>query len=81
LVDSLATVAGEVLYLDVTTPDVAALGVKVARGIVPGFQPIHFGADQARLGHPRLLRMPSQQGLRRSPATRADLNLDPHPLA
>ena len=54
LVDSLARVAGDVLIVDVTPDDVADLGVRVVRGIVPGFQPIHFGADQARLGHQRL---------------------------
>ena len=81
LVASLAMVAGDVLVADVTPPDVAALGVRVVRGIVPGFQPIHFGADQARLGHPRLFTAPHRWGLRDRPAERADLNPDPHPLA
>ncbi len=81
LVGSLAAVAGDVLIVDVTPADVAAFGVRVARGIVPGYQPIHFGADQARLGHPRLFTAPHRWGLRDRPATRADLNPDPHPLA
>lgn len=81
LVASLAVVAGDVLIVDVTPPDVAALGVRVVRGIVPGFQPIHFGADQARLGHPRLFAAPHRWGLRERVAERADLNPDPHPLA
>ena len=81
LVTSLAAVAGDVLIVDVTPSDVAALGVRVVRGIVPGFQPIHFGADQARLGHPRLFTAPHRWGLRDRPAGRADLNPDPHPLA
>ena len=81
LVTSLAAVAGDVLIVDVTPPDVAALGVRVVKGIVPGFQPIHFGADQARLGHSRLFDAPHRWGLRDRPATRADLNPDPHPLA
>ncbi|MFT3970214.1 MAG: TOMM precursor leader peptide-binding protein [Micropruina sp.] len=81
LVTSLAVVAGDVLIVDVTPPDVAALGVRVVKGIVPGFQPIHFGADQARLGHSRLFTAPHRWGLRDAPATRADLNPDPHPLA
>ena len=81
LVASLAMVAGDVLIVDVTPPDVAAFGVRVVRGIVPGFQPIHFGADQARLGHPRLFTAPHRWGLRGRPAERADLNPDPHPLA
>lgn len=81
LVDSLAVVAEDVLYTDVTTPDVAGLGVSVARGIVPGFQPIHFGADEWRLGGRRLYSVPTAQGPNPSVATRADLNLAPHPLA
>jgi bacteriocin biosynthesis cyclodehydratase domain-containing protein len=81
LVDSLASVAGDALVVDVTPDDVADLGVRVVRGIVPGFQPIHFGADQARLGHQRLFTAPHRWGLRDRAATRADLNPDPHPLA
>ena len=81
LVASLADVAGDVLIVDVTPDDVADLGVRVVRGIVPGFQPIHFGADEARLAHPRLFTAPHRWGLRDGPAERADLNPDPHPLA
>ena len=61
--------------------DVADLGVRVVRGIMPGFQPIHFGADQARLGHQRLFTAPHRWGWRDRVATRTDLNPDPHPLA
>jgi len=81
LVDSLAAVSPDVLYVDVTTDDVARLGVRVARGIIAGFQPIHFGADQFRLGHPRLRTMPHRLGLRHRPAELAELNLAPHPVA
>lgn len=79
LIESLAEVAGDVLAVDVTTPDVAALGVRVVRGLVPGFVPIWFGANQARLGGRRLLEMPGRIGLR--PARLDELNLDPHPMA
>ncbi|HSP59843.1 MAG TPA: TOMM precursor leader peptide-binding protein [Ornithinimicrobium sp.] len=81
LVASVVEVAGDVLYLDVTTAEVDALGVKVARVLVPGFQPIHFGADQARLGHQRLLRVPAELGLREARPTLAELNHLPHPLS
>ncbi|MEN0072467.1 MAG: TOMM precursor leader peptide-binding protein, partial [Propionicimonas sp.] len=81
LVGSLAAVSPDVLYVDVTTDDVAQLGVRVARGIVPGFQPIHFGAGQFRLGHPRLRTMPYRLGLRPRPADLEELNLAPHPVA
>jgi len=81
LVDSLATTAGDAVIVDVTTDDVAAQGVRVVRGIVPGYQPIHFGADQARIGHRRLFDAPFRWGLRDRVAQRSDLNPDPHPLA
>jgi ribosomal protein S12 methylthiotransferase accessory factor len=81
LVSSVIDIAGDVLYLDVTPRDAASLGVAVARVIVPGFQPIHFGAAQMRLGHQRLRRMPSDIGLRARPAELDELNLDPHPVA
>ena len=80
LVASLARVAPDVLYLDVTPPDVGGLGVSVAKAIVPGFQPIHFGAGEMRLGHPRLLRMPVDLGLR-AVSGLDELNLEPHPVA
>lgn len=81
LVRSLAQVAPDVLAVDVTPPDVEAVGIRVMRGLVPGFVPIWFGANQARLGGTRLLEMPAQIGLRPTPARLDELNLAPHPLA
>jgi ribosomal protein S12 methylthiotransferase accessory factor len=81
LTRSLAEVAPDVLAVDVTPPDVAGLGVSVVRGLVPGFVPLWFGANGARLGGTRLLEMPSRIGLRSRPALLDELNLDPHPLA
>jgi bacteriocin biosynthesis cyclodehydratase domain-containing protein len=81
LIAGIGPIAGDALIVDVTPDDIAALGVRVVRGILPGFQPIHFGADQARLGHPRLFTAPQRWGLRDAVAQRADLNPDPHPLA
>jgi len=81
LVAGIGPVAGDALIVDVTPDDIAELGVRVVRGILPGFQPIHFGADQARLGHPRLFTAPQRWALRDAVAQRGDLNPDPHPLA
>lgn len=81
LVDSLARAAGDVLYVDITPHDVADLGVRVARGLVPGFQPIHFGAAETRLGGDRLFTVPATLGLRPDRAGRDELNLAPHPLS
>jgi hypothetical protein len=81
LVRSLRRAAGDVLYVDVTTPDVADLGVRVACGVVPGFQPIHFGAAEMRLGGDRLYTFPARLGLRPGRVGRDELNLAPHPLS
>jgi ribosomal protein S12 methylthiotransferase accessory factor len=81
LVRSVAEVAPDVLAVDVTPPDVAGVGIQVVRALVPGFVPIWFGANQARLGGSRLLEMPARLGLRSRPARLDELNLAPHPLA
>jgi len=71
---------GEVLYRDLTTADLAPLGLRVARVIVPGFQPLHFG-QEPRLGGRRLYELPWRLGLAAAPTIPAALNQDPHPLA
>jgi len=81
LVAMLVAEAGDVLYLDVTSDDVAALGVRVVRAIVPGFQPIHFGAREARLGGTRLRQAPALFGMGRAASGLNELNLAPHPLS
>ena len=81
LVDMLLAVAGDAYYVDVTTDDVAALGVHVVRAIVPGFQPIHFGAREARLGGTRLLQAPALFGIGRAASGLHELNHFPHPLS
>ena len=80
LAEHLHTSGGEVLYRDLTTADLAPLGLRVARVIVPGFQPLHFG-QEPRLGGRRLYELPWRLGLAAAPATPAALNRDPHPLA
>ncbi|NMO51807.1 TOMM precursor leader peptide-binding protein [Actinoplanes sp. TBRC 11911] len=67
-----------ILYRDLTTPDVAGLGVHVARAVLPGFQPIHFGAGEPRLAGRRLRELPERLGVT---AGHDGVNLYPHPLA
>lgn len=77
-----ATVAGaRVAYADITPPDIAALGPRVVRVIITGFQPIHFGYGQGRYGGRRLFEAPVAWGLREHPLTEDQLNPCPHPLA
>lgn len=81
LVDSLAEAGHRLVSCDLTPPELGTFGVHVARALVPGFQPIHFGANEARLGGRRLFHLPHDLGLRPSPASRAALNVLPHPLS
>jgi ribosomal protein S12 methylthiotransferase accessory factor len=67
-----------ILYRDLTTPEVAGLGVHVARAVLPTFQPLHFGAGEARLGGDRLHDLPVRLGV---PAGLDGVNHYPHPLA
>ena len=71
----------DVLFCDLTSSDVGRFGVRVARAIVPDFQPLHFGRDRRRLGGARLYSLPRLLGLRSTDATADELNDEPHPLA
>lgn len=70
-----------VLYADLTTPDVIDYGLRVARTIATGLQPMHFGHGEERLGGRRLFEIAHTLG--HAPAARgeSDLNPCPHPLA
>ena len=71
----------DVLYLDLTPLDMHALGLHTARAILPGYQPIHFGRRERRLGGRRLYELPHALGLSPQPTTPESLNPDPHPIA
>ncbi len=81
LVGELREQGTDLLYRDLTTEDVAGLGVHVVRAVIPDYQPMHFGRGERRLAAERLYRMPRLLGLRADDAGVADLNDDPHPLA
>jgi ribosomal protein S12 methylthiotransferase accessory factor len=80
LVDHFRTQGGDVLYYDLTTPDLIELSLRTVRVIVPGFQPLHFGREP-RLGGRRLYELPRRLGISEAPARPELLNTDPHPLA
>lgn len=75
------SVGARVGFCDITTPDIAALGPRVVRCAVSGFQPIHFGHGEGRLGGRRLFDAPVRWGLRSAPLSEDQLNPCPHPLA
>lgn len=70
-----------VVAVDLTAPELGALGVHCARAIVPGFQPIHFGTAEARLGGRRIFDLPARLGLQPRATTPAGLFALPHPLS
>ena len=70
----------DVVAVDVTTPDVDAVGYKVVRSIVPGLQPLDADHTHRHLGGTRLYEVPYRLGLRDRPAEESDLNRDPHPF-
>ena len=67
----------EPLWVDVTTPDVAAAGFSVVRTLVPGTQPLDNDHDCRYLGGRRLSSVPAALGYELAGAT---LNQDPHPF-
>lgn len=81
LVDRLRRVNTTVVAVDLTAEEFAPLGVHAARAIVPGFQPIHFGAAEARLGGSRLYDLPGRLGLPAAAADPTEVDGLPHPLS
>ncbi|HEX8086083.1 MAG TPA: TOMM precursor leader peptide-binding protein [Solirubrobacteraceae bacterium] len=81
VVDGFAAAGQDVLYVDLTPPDLEPLGLYTARAVLPGFQPIWFGEGERRLGGRRLFDLPRRLGLRDAPSDAASLNPLPHPIA
>lgn len=68
----------EFIAVDLTTPDVARTGIRVARAVIPGLQPIGFGRYASRLGGERLFSAPRRMGYGRVPLSEHEINPDPH---
>jgi thiazole/oxazole-forming peptide maturase SagD family component len=81
LVALLAANSFEPLYVDMTPLDVSPLGLHIVRAIVPGYQPIDFGAEALRLGGVRLHSSPALMSLLHGMGGSGGLNLAPHPLS
>lgn len=69
------------LYLDLTTPDLAGYPIRVLRALITQLQPIHFGHGLERLGGRRLYELPRILGFTTVPSSEGSLNPCPHPLA
>jgi ribosomal protein S12 methylthiotransferase accessory factor len=68
----------EVLWADVTTPDVAEVGFRVVRTLIPGMQPLDNDHEYRYLGGRRLSAVPGALG--HDVGDPASLNPDPHPF-
>lgn len=79
-IDALVSVGSKVAYVEVTTPDISPLGLRVVQTLVTGLQPIHFGYGKERLGGPRLFEVPMKLGYSARPLTEDEINPCPHPL-
>jgi ribosomal protein S12 methylthiotransferase accessory factor len=69
----------QVLLADVTTEDVASLGLSVMRAVIPGFQPLQMGYAYRPLGGSRLWEIPQKLGYRGITRESGD-NPVPHPF-
>ncbi|WP_208883785.1 YcaO-like family protein [Streptomyces armeniacus] len=76
-VDAVARRGMRVITVDLTPPDLRGLGWHVCKVLVPGAQPLDFGALQSRTGR-RLYDLPVELGYRREPAREDELNPAPH---
>jgi ribosomal protein S12 methylthiotransferase accessory factor len=70
----------EAYAVDVTTPDVATLGLHVVRALAPELCPLDVRQDAAFLGGTRLRQAPVDLGLSDRPRRFDELNRDPHPF-
>jgi ribosomal protein S12 methylthiotransferase accessory factor len=81
LVDDFTSKGQDLLYYNLTPPDMRELGLYTVRVIIPGFQPIDFGWQERRLGGERLYELPQRLGFATNRAQRELLNDAPHPIA
>jgi ribosomal protein S12 methylthiotransferase accessory factor len=79
LVGHLHAAGLEAVACDLTTPDIAALGLSVLRVVVPGMHPLFMGHRNRALGGRRLYEVPRKLGLAGLEPGEAD-NPYPHPF-
>jgi ribosomal protein S12 methylthiotransferase accessory factor len=79
VVENVRAAGLDVIACDLTTPDVAALGLSVVRVVVPGLHPLFMGHRNRALGGRRLREVPERLGHTPMPADGPD-NPYPHPF-
>lgn len=80
LVDRLARLELRVYTVDLTPPELGALGLRVVKALVPGTLPVQFDSRFPHLGGERLAGLPQRLGLRDAPLGFDDLRSTPHPF-
>lgn len=80
VIDRIIATGHRVYAANLTSQDIAGLGLNVCRAIVPGYQPLFAGHCQRALGGARLYDAPRKLGHRGITAERGD-NPAPHPFA
>jgi ribosomal protein S12 methylthiotransferase accessory factor len=77
-----ATHNADLIYCNLTSPDMESIGLYTARVIITGFQPIHFGYKNIRLGGSRIFNFPVESGFSTTKRTVEELlHANPHPIA
>ena len=80
LCDRVAAAGSTAYAVDVTSPDVAELGLAVIRVVAPGLCGLDVSHDARFLGGRRLYEAAAAAGLRRGSMCEDDVNPDPHPF-
>ena len=80
-IEMLREIGKEVIVIDITTPDVEEVGLKVVRVMIPGLVPMHGNHNYPYLGVKRLYEVPHKLGWEKSGwSPDAGLNPFPHPF-
>jgi ribosomal protein S12 methylthiotransferase accessory factor len=79
IVQNMAAAGLEPVAVELTTPDIAALGLRVVRVVVPGAHPLYMGHINRALGVQRLYEVPQRLGYPGLAPGEAD-NPAPHPF-
>lgn len=79
-VDAVTTAGYDVYAVDITTRDIASLGVTVQRVLVPRLQPLYLVERLRYFGGDRLARVPVEMGYRDTLLPAAERNTMPHPF-
>lgn len=70
----------DVVFVDVTRPEVKKTGFFVAKVIIPQLHPVYLYEDFKYLGGRRLYQVPKVLGYKNTPKSEKELNSKPHPF-